>query len=48
MFKLLLVLLVRLMSMRMPRTVRRLQFPDAPCLNVGTPRKEVWIPAEVA
>lgn len=25
----------------------RLEYPDIPCLNVGTPRKPVFVPAEV-
>ena len=25
----------------------RLQYPNVPCLNVGTPRKVIFIPAEV-
>ena len=27
--------------------MRRLQYPTIPCLNVGTPRKVIFIPAEV-
>lgn len=27
--------------------MHRLKYPDIPCLNVGTPRKPVYLPAEV-
>ena len=25
----------------------RMQHPSVPCLNVGTPRKLIWLPAEI-
>lgn len=27
--------------------LRRLRFPEVPCVNAGTPRKPVWLPPEL-